>query len=120
MTIKSWFAHLGSRNKGSVSQDSGIGSESVLHQSCSIKDKVGKFSGVFTAIYVSSAKKTWPMQQVSECFAPRSTLDVHEINWRATKERPTDRTPRDNRTGGVDMWGRSVRFPCVFLDGLSV
>ena len=38
------------------------------------------------------------------CFAPRSTLDVQEIEMRATKERPTGRMPRDNGTGGVDMW----------------
>ena len=57
-------------------------------------------------------KREWKI-----CFAPRSTLDVREINWRATKERPTDRKPRDNRAGGVDMWDRSVRFPCVFLKG---
>ena len=36
---------------------------------------------------------------------------------RATKERSKGRMPRDNRTGGVDMWDRSVRFPCVFLEG---
>ena len=41
--------------------------------------------------------------QKGGCFAPRSTLDVREIDWRATKERPTDRKPRDNRA--VDMWG---------------
>ena len=45
--------------------------------------------------------------QKGECFAPRSTFDVREIDWRATKERRTDRKPRDIWAGGVDV-GRSL------------